>query len=122
MGKKRLRAFVAFLAVAFIGSTAVAGNNPDVITLEAKKGKVTFQHHKHQEHTKCGDCHHYTGPDGKQVLDEKAEHAAKCDSCHNKEFPNKKLNKPIKAFHANCKGCHKAQGKGPTKCKGCHKK
>jgi hypothetical protein len=34
--------------------------------------------------------------------------------------------KKIKGFkgaaHTNCKGCHKAAGKGPTKCKECHPK
>ena len=121
MVKKGLGLIVALITVAFVGSTVLAGSGPEVITLHAKKGDVTFQHHKHQGRTTCGECHHYKGPDGKQVIDEKGEHAQACDKCHNKEFPNKKLNKPMKAFHKNCKDCHKKH-KAPTKCSFCHKK
>ncbi len=119
--KKGLGLLVAAITIAFVGSTVFAGAGPEVFTLHAKKGTVTFQHHKHQTRTTCGECHHYKGPDGKQVIDEKGEHAQKCENCHNKSFPNKKLNKPMKAFHKNCKSCHKKH-KAPTKCNFCHKK
>ena len=119
--KKGVSLLVSFMAVVFLATTVLAAGGPEVIVLHAKKGDVQFQHHKHQERAKCGECHHYQGPDGKQIIDEKAEHAQKCEKCHNKSFHNKKLNKPMKAFHKNCKDCHKKH-KAPTKCKACHKK
>ncbi len=119
----------ASLLMAALFSLAVAGfafatdKGPETIVLEGgKKGKVTFAHRKHQENIKCAECHHTKGADGKQAPYTEGMKIEKCSTCHNKDFPNKKLAKPMKAFHANCKGCHKAQKKGPTKCKGCHKK
>ena len=118
---------VASLVVAFLFSLALAGlsfatdTGPDTIVLKAgKKGDVTFHHKKHQEKIKCGECHHAKGPDGKQAPYTEGMKIQKCDACHNKSFPNKRLARPMKAFHTNCKGCHKAQKKGPTKCKECH--
>ncbi len=121
MRSKKIASVVVALAFGLVTAVALAGSGPAEFVLKAKKGDVTFQHHKHQERTGCGECHHTKGPDGKQVIDEKGEHAAKCDTCHNKDFPNKKLNKPMKAFHKNCKGCHK-EHKVSTKCNFCHKK
>lgn len=123
MRKTKIVSVVVALVFGLAATVALAGSGPEVFTLKAKKGTVTFQHWKHQGRTGCGECHHYKGPDGKQVIDEKGEHAKKCETCHNKSFPNKKLNKPMKAFHKNCKSCHK-QHKVPhgTSCKFCHKK
>ena len=122
MKAKRFSSVIVALAFGLVvAGLAFAGSGPETITLHAKKGDVHFPHHKHQAKFGCGECHHYKGADGKQVIDEKGEHAAKCDTCHNKSFPNKKLNKTMKAAHKNCKGCHKKQH-GPTKCSGCHKK
>ncbi len=116
---------VVALVFGLAATLALAGGGgPEVITIPAKKGTVTFHHWKHQQRAKnCGVCHHYKGPDGKRVIDEKGEHAQKCDTCHNKSFPNKHYNKPMKVFHKRCKGCHKknhvAHG---TSCHFCHKK
>ena len=112
---------VTMIACLCLAGAAFAGEGPETIVLKAKKGNITFQHHKHQGRTECGECHHEKGPDGKQVAFHKGMKIQNCDVCHNKSFANKKLNKPMKAFHKNCKGCHK-QHKAPTKCKFCHKK
>ncbi len=121
MFKKGLGVLVSVMTMAFVASTVLAGVGPAVIKLENKKGTITFQHHKHQGRTNCAECHHEKGPDGKQVPYHEGMKIQKCENCHNKSFPNKKLNKPMKAFHKNCKGCHKTHH-GPTKCKECHKK
>ncbi len=121
MIKKGFGALISIVAFAFVASTVIAGQGPEVITLHAKKGNVTFQHHKHQEKTKCAECHHEKGADGKQAPYHEGMKIQKCKDCHKKGFSNKKLNKPMKAFHKNCKDCHKKHN-GPTKCKECHKK
>lgn len=103
-----------------VAGAAVAGEGPATIVLKAKKGNVTFEHHKHQAKFECGECHH--GPDHSAY--KKGMKIHKCDECHNKNFKNKKLNKPMKVFHKNCRSCHKqhkADG-APTKCNDCHKK
>ncbi len=107
-----------FFAMAVSGIACAADSGPETIEFPGgKKGVVTFNHKQHQEKFKCGECHH--GP-GHSDYTEGME-IKKCEECHNKEMANKKLNKPMKAFHKNCKGCHKEQG-GPTKCKECHVK
>ncbi len=102
-----------------VSSFALATDKgPEVMKLEAKKGVVTFKHREHQKRTECGECHH--GPD--HSVYKEGMKIQKCAECHKKDFKNKKLNKPMKAFHKNCKGCHKQMKKGPVKCKECHKK
>ncbi len=71
----------------------------------SKKGKVAFNHRKHQTRSTCKKCHHKMKP-GEQVKG--------CRKCH-------KGAKFKKVAHKNCKSCHKARG-GPKKCKECHKK
>jgi len=126
MGKKGIGLLASVVAMIFVASSmpavALAGVGPETIVLKAKMGNVTFQHYKHQEKVKCGECHHEKGPDGKQVPYHKGMKIKKCADCHNKSFSNKKLSKVKNAFHQNCKSCHKKQHSGPTKCKGCHKK
>ena len=89
--------FCLAIGVAFYGFAVAGGQGPETITLPAKKGAVTFHHWKHQTELKipCGECHH--GPNHSPYKEGMKIH--KCDECHNKDFPNKKLNKPMKAFH-----------------------
>ncbi|NDY42041.1 cytochrome c3 family protein [Dissulfurirhabdus thermomarina] len=113
---------VGLFAVAGAG-VAMAGEGPATIVLKAKKGDVTFAHHKHQARMDCGQCHHGVA-NGKRVPFKKGQAMKKCEECHNSSMANKKVNKPMKVFHENCKNCHKqhkAEG-APTKCNGCHKK
>ncbi len=121
---------VLSLILGFYGLAVSSGDKgPEVIEFPAKKGKVVFHHHEHQNFLKgnCGECHHGKTADWKQVPYKEGMKIEKCATCHNKSHPNKKLNSVKKAMHKNCKGCHKAFKKagkktGPTKCKGCHKK
>lgn len=93
------------------------GDMSDVITInkaQAKKPPVVFAHEKHADDIDCVTCHHTVTKDKK---------AQSCFECHGK---NPEIPKPSSAnqkdnpFHIRCKGCHKEQGKGPTKCVECH--
>ena len=100
-----LLAIVALVASTAFVAVASEDKGPASIKMEVKMGAVTFDHAKHQGLADCATCHH-TGD------------YAKCKSCHDAkpEAPKSK-----KAYHDQCKGCHKKQS-GPTKCKGCHVK
>ena len=105
---------------------------PDVITIENegyeadKKEPVTLHHKKHAEdyQVACTDCHHEYS-DGNNVW-KQGDAVKKCAECHN---PDKEEAEGIdlkKAFHDNCKDCHKeAVAAGKTnapdkKCTECH--
>jgi len=101
------RLLVAVMLVAFAAAVAVAAEGPATVTLEAKMGNVTFDHHAHQAKVAdCTTCHH------------KGTDNAKCTGCHNGEGEAPKAKD---AFHKLCKDCHKKEA-GPTGCKDCHKK
>ena len=93
-----------------------------------RKGPVEFSHRKHAKDYRvlCWECHHEY-KDKENVWAPWAE-TKKCRECHDplkKEITEIKLQK---AFHYNCKGCHKALAKEEKKtgayqkCAGCHKK
>jgi hypothetical protein len=82
-----------------------------------------FRHDEHNELAgieSCSDCHHVYDESGQLIEDESSEDQP-CSECHELERSG---NKPglMKAFHLNCKGCHKAQNKGPLMCGQCHVK
>lgn len=94
--------------------------------MKDRKGPVKFTHRKHASEYKvlCWDCHH-DFKDGQNIWVAWGE-TKKCSQCHDpqkKEPTNIKLQK---AFHNNCKGCHRelAKEKKRTgafeKCTGCH--
>lgn len=93
-----------------------------------RKGPVEFSHKKHARDYKvlCWECHHEY-KDKENIWVPWVE-TKKCRECHDpmkKEITEIKLQK---AFHYNCKGCHKALAKEDKKtgayqkCAGCHKK
>ncbi|WP_022854274.1 class III cytochrome C family protein [Thermodesulfatator atlanticus] len=112
------------LTLCFYGFAISGDHGPATIEFPGgKKGKVVFNHEKHQKEFKCGECHH--GKDHSPYKE--GMKIQKCETCHNKkDMANKKLNSVRKAMHKNCKGCHKKMVKehpnAPTKCKQCHKK
>ncbi len=68
--------------------------------------------------------------DGKNVWEE-GQAVQKCSECHNVYKLGKDLREAsdeekklslFKAYHDNCKGCHKTAQKGPVKCAECHAK
>jgi len=81
----------------------------DPLILESKYGNVELSHQKHSS-LKCQECHH--------TLKEGEQSPKPCGECHKEgaEVSRKK------AFHDNCKGCHKKMGQGPVKCRECHQK
>lgn len=83
---------------------------------------AVFEHDDHNEKAgieECMACHHVY-EDG--VLDEyESSEEQLCSECHESKASENKL--PLmKAFHKDCKGCHKEKKKGPIMCGECHKK
>jgi Class III cytochrome C family len=79
-----------------------------------------FVHDEHNEIAgidDCAACHHIY-EDGQLVEDESSEDQS-CSDCHSLEGDDGQPSL-IKAFHANCKGCHQEQEKGPILCGECH--
>ena len=79
-----------------------------------------FVHDEHNEIAEIYDCNvcHHVYEDGQLVEDESSEDMY-CSDCHDLEMSD---GQPplMNAFHANCKGCHEEQGKGPIMCGECH--
>jgi len=89
--------------------------------IKPRRPPVVFQHDAHNESAgieACDGCHHVYDENGTPVEDESSEDQS-CSECHDLERSG---NKPalMKAFHANCKGCHKEKKKGPLMCGQCH--
>lgn len=93
-----------------------------------RKGPVEFTHKKHAYQYKlfCWDCHH-DYKDGQDVWVPWGK-TERCSACHNPKDKTKNKIMLQKAFHYQCKGCHKdlAKKKMKTgayrKCGGCHLK
>lgn len=128
---------VAFVAVAALFSVAWAqatksGEVSDVVEINDavftthKQGPVKFTHMKHSVDykLKCTECHHGDTGSTNNTWKE-GDPVKKCSACHLLKKDGKK-EKLEKAFHDNCKTCHKDfnkanGGKGaPTACKDCH--
>jgi len=90
-----------------LNCAAEQDTGPQTITLKTPLGVITFPHAEHQAKiSDCGACHHM-GPE-----------KGKCTNCHGAEG---KAPMAMKAFHDQCKGCHK-EANGPMKCHQCHVK
>jgi hypothetical protein len=93
-----------------------------------KKGPVKFSHDAHMDEygLACTDCHH-DYQNGKNVWTEDDE-VKTCETCHDPVETRGTVYNLQKAFHSNCKGCHKEVNEGegkevaPFKCSGCHEK
>ncbi len=115
-------------------SFTVAQGPPDEITIQNEgykkdtKGSVTLSHKKHAEEYEvaCTDCHHKYA-DGENVW-KSGDPVEKCASCHNPVKEEAEGLDLKKAFHDNCKNCHKeavANGNANApdrKCTACHAK
>ena len=125
MNKKTLAVAAAFaflFGLVFTGAPFAADPGPADILLKTITGKkpAELPHKLHQDSFECGDCHHGMDADGKQVAYFDGQEIGRCASCHNVDMANLKLNSYKNAGHANCKGCHRDTGQGPTKCNNCH--
>ncbi|MBZ2170730.1 acidic tetraheme cytochrome c3 TmcA [Nitratidesulfovibrio sp. SRB-5] len=89
-----------------------------------------FVHDTHNEKAKideCGTCHHGTTEDGRRDATAATSEGTPCADCHAVHGGGGggvgKVGKgtPLeRAYHRQCMGCHREQGKGPTACGGCH--
>ena len=91
--------------------------------VKPRRPPAVFEHDTHNEKAgleECYVCHHVYDENGKLIEDESSEDQA-CSECHELARSG---NKPalMKAFHTNCKGCHREQKKGPLMCGECHVK
>lgn len=69
---------------------------PRTVVMKAKQGDVKFDHKEHGANYACAKCHG-AGTPGKVSMGKESAHKV-------------------------CKGCHVAEGAGPTKCAECHPK
>ena len=139
----KLKSVTITIAVVFVSLFVAVGlyatSAPDIIPLDNpgykkhRKGIVQFTHTKHIKdyNIDCGECHHDDA--GKPLALKDGDSVQGCGECHSNfgklSKADKKLSKAEKikgfheqALHANCKGCHKKQKKGPSKCNDCHSK
>ena len=137
--KKVLSLLAVSVAVVFswVALSGAGVDCPDDIMIENDgwpKNKYEAAPLSHKKHTteykvQCADCHHVY-KDGKNVWEE-GQPVQKCSECHNVYKLGKDLREAseeekklslYKAYHDNCKGCHKKEQKGPIKCAECHAK
>ena len=86
-----------------------------------RRPPAVFRHDEHNELAQieeCNLCHHVYDETGHLVEDESSEDQ-RCSDCHEIAASGRQP-ALMKAFHANCKGCHKTQKNGPTMCGQCH--
>lgn len=87
---------------------------------QRQRPPAVFKHDDHNEAAEieeCNECHHLY-ENGKKLEDESSDDQL-CSDCHSENSSN---NQPglKKAFHLNCKGCHREKKKGPVMCGKCH--
>ena len=90
---------------------------------KSRRPPAVFRHEEHNQLARieaCDVCHHLYDENGRLVEDESSEDQ-RCSDCHELEASGKKP-ALMKAFHTNCKGCHRSKNKGPTMCGQCHVK
>lgn len=86
-----------------------------------RRPPAVFRHDEHNELAKieeCNVCHHVYDENGRLVEDESSDDQ-RCSECHELEASGRQP-ALMKAFHTNCKGCHKAKKDGPMMCGQCH--
>ena len=141
--KMLLKKGVSFLAVStaavfvWVAFSAADVECPDELLIDTKEwpqdknepAKLSHKKHATEYKVQCKDCHHVY-KEGKNVWEEGQE-GKKCSECHNVYKLGKDLREAteeekklslFKAYHDNCKGCHKKEKKGPVKCTECHAK
>ena len=88
-----------------------------------RRPPAVFRHDEHNEAAEieeCNECHHVYDDDGKLVEDESSEDQS-CSECHDLKDSGEQP-ALMKAYHLNCKGCHKEEKAGPVMCGECHLK
>ncbi|WP_319581820.1 acidic tetraheme cytochrome c3 TmcA [uncultured Pseudodesulfovibrio sp.] len=88
-----------------------------------ERPRVPFMHDAHNEKAGLDDCvicHHSKNDDGTRNMETSSE-GEPCSSCH-AETRTDGGTPLMRAYHLQCQGCHKEQGKGPVACAECHPK
>ena len=127
MRKHGLGLLTALLLMIFF-LVAAAHSQEEMATVDnsvfpnPERGASVFKHEAHNEAAEideCNECHHVY-EDGVKLEGESSEDML-CSDCHEIEVSG---NQPslMQAFHANCKGCHLSEKKGPIMCGECHRK
>ena len=86
-----------------------------------RRPPTIFNHDEHNELAQieaCSECHHVYDEAGNLVEDESSEDQ-RCSDCHESARSGRKP-ALMKAFHTNCKSCHREQKRGPLMCGQCH--
>jgi predicted CXXCH cytochrome family protein len=116
---------VGILAVLLIFVSAYSQEDLVIVSSDAfdtpQRPPSVFRHDEHNERAEieaCNECHHLYDENGKRLEDESSEDQ-RCSECHEPEASGRKP-ALMKAFHTNCKGCHKEKKKGPVMCGQCH--
>jgi len=121
---------ILFIFTVFIGCSIVLGSafsQEDMIVVNTDAFKnpqrppAIFRHDEHNETAEieeCNECHHVYDDNG-NLLDDESSEDQRCADCHNLETSGRKP-ALMKAFHKNCKGCHKEKKQGPIMCGQCH--
>lgn len=81
---------------------------------------AVFVHDEHNEKAGVEDCVlcHHGGSDGVQDTSMSTE-GIPCSDCHDVK-PASNMTGLTNAYHGQCIGCHREQGKGPLACSQCH--
>ena len=125
MNKKFLLIFILSAACFIFRMSAHSQEDMQFVSADAfvkpRRPPAVFRHDAHNESAEveeCYICHHVYDENGKLVEDESSEDQS-CSDCHKLARSG---NQPalMKAFHDNCKGCHKEKKKGPAMCGQCH--
>ena len=125
MNKKILLIFIFSSACLIFLISAHSQEDMQFVSADAfvkpRRPPAVFRHDAHNESAgieECYVCHHVYDENGNLAEDESSEDQ-RCSDCHELARSG---NKPalMKAFHANCKGCHKEKKKGPLMCGQCH--
>ncbi len=126
MKKSNTALFLLISGLAFLFILGTAYAQDDIVSLkhdvfiERERPAAIFPHALHTDDAgiDCMACHHLY-ENGENVWDDSSE--TECAACHKLEADGKTM--PLmKAFHANCKGCHAEQNQGPLTCGECHPK
>ena len=116
-------ALVVTILLIFV--SAYSQEEMEVINSDAfenpQRPAAVFRHDEHNESAEieeCNECHHVYDDDGQLIEDESSEDQ-RCSECHEVKATGRQP-ALMKAFHANCKGCHQEKKNGPVMCGQCH--
>ena len=125
--KYRVSILIAGLISVILINTLGYGEEDSVIDKSnfnnPRRPPSVFNHDFHMEEIEieeCSECHHLY-EEGELVKDEGSE-GQSCSECHPLKPSEDQKVTLRKAYHLNCKGCHKEKSSGPVMCGECHLK